>query len=96
MIHPFPVQSLQQRVSSMSANASGTVATDWTQKRDWTGTGGPAIPSGYLHANESVVVADVIYDYRPTFGLFLPETIRFTRHAYVRPRLSAKVERSTD
>ena len=96
MIHPFPVQSLQQRVSSMSANASGTVATDWTQKRDWTGTGGPAIPSGYLHANESVVVADVIYDYRPTFGLFLPETIRFTRHAYVRPRLSAKVERTSD
>jgi hypothetical protein len=51
------------------------------------------VPSGYLSANESVIVTDVVYDYRPTFGLFMPETIRFTRHAYVRPRLSVKVEK---
>jgi Flp pilus assembly protein TadG len=94
MIYPFPRQSLQQRVSSMSSNSSGTAATDWTQKRDWNGSGGPSIPAGYLAANESVVIADVIYDYRPTFGLFLPDTIRITRHAYSRPRLSAKVERT--
>lgn len=94
MIHPFPTQSLQQRISSMSSNGSGTVSTDWTQKRDWASSGGPSIPNGYLAANESVVIADVVYDYKPTFGLFLPETIRFTKHAYVRPRLSAKVERT--
>ena len=94
MIHPFPSQSLQQRLSVMTTNGSGSVTTDWTQKRSWTGAGGPSIPSGYLAANESVVIADVVYDYRPTFGLFLPDTIRITRHAYVRPRLSAKVERS--
>jgi Flp pilus assembly protein TadG len=93
MIHPFPITNLQQRVSSLSANGSGTVSTDWTAKRDYTQAGNPSVPSGYLLANESVIVTDVIYDYRPTFGLFLPETIRFSRKAYSRPRLSAKVER---
>lgn len=96
MIHPFPAERLQQRVSSMSASGTGSVSTDWTRKRDWSGTSGPAMPSGYLAASESVIVADVIYDYRPTFGLFLPETLRFTRHAYVRPRLSSKVERTAN
>jgi hypothetical protein len=93
MIHPFPTASLQQRVSSLSANSGGAVSTDWTAKRDYTQSGGPSVPTGYLLANESVIVTDVIYDYRPTFGLFLPDTIRFSRKAYSRPRLSARVEK---
>ena len=95
IIHPFPNAGLQQRVSSLSANATGSVSTDWTQKKSYTLTPGPSVPSGYLGANESVIVTDVIYDYHPTFGLFVPATIRFTRHAYVRPRLSQKVEKTS-
>lgn len=93
MIHPFPNVALQQRISSLSANSSGSVSVDWTVKKAYSGSSGPSVPSGYLAANESVIVTDVIYDYRPTFGLFLPDTIRFTRHAYVRPRLSVKVDK---
>ena len=93
MIHPFPTAGLQQRISSLSADASGTVSTDWSVKKAYLGLGGPSVPSGYLGANESVIVTDVVYDYHPTFGLFVPDTIRFTRHAYVRPRLSQKVEK---
>lgn len=93
MIHPFPHVDLQQRVSSVSANGSGSVSMDWSVKKDFTQSDGPSVPAGYLSANESVIVTDVIYDYRPTFGLFLPETIRFTRHAYSRPRLSTKVDK---
>lgn len=95
MIHPFPTVSLQQRVTSLSADNAGAVTQDWTAKRDYTLSDSASVPSGYLGANESVIVTDVVYDYRPTFGLFLPDTIRFTRHAYTRPRLSAKVERIT-
>lgn len=95
MIHPFPKVSLQQRVSSLSANAQGVVGTDWTAKKDFTQAGNPSIPDGYLTANESVIVTDVIYDYKPKFGLFLPDTIRMVRHAYVRPRLSPKVDKVT-
>ncbi|ODT88067.1 TadE/TadG family type IV pilus assembly protein [Phenylobacterium sp. SCN 70-31] len=96
IIHPFPTASLQQRVASLSANSSGSVSVDWTARRDYGSSAAPTIPSGYLAANESVIVTDVIYDYRPTFGLFLPETIRFSRRAYSRPRLSVKVERISD
>jgi Flp pilus assembly protein TadG len=93
IIHPYPTTSLQQRVTSFSANANGQVSQDWTAKRTYSASGSPTVPSGYLSANESVIVTDVIYDYKPTFGIFLPETIRFTRHAYARPRLAAKVEK---
>jgi Flp pilus assembly protein TadG len=93
MIYPFPNVSVQQRVSSLSANGSGSVSTDWTVKKGFTSPDGPSVPSGYLSANESVIVTDVVYDYKPTFGLFMPDTIRFTRHAYVRPRLSVKVDK---
>lgn len=93
MIYPFPGKGLQQRVSSISADSSGSVKTDWTSKKDYTKADGPSVPTGYLKANESVIVTDVIYDYEPTFGFFMPDTIRMTRHAYVRPRLSAKVEK---
>lgn len=93
MIHPFPSASLQQRVSSFSANASGQVSQDWTASRTYTTPGSPSAPAGYLAANESVIVTDVVYEYRPTFGLFLPETIRFTHHAYARPRLTQRVEK---
>jgi Flp pilus assembly protein TadG len=94
MIYPFPTTSLQQRVSSLVADGGGTVKVDWTAKKNYVGSDTPSVPSGYLGANESVIVTDVIYDYRPTFGLFLPETIRFSRKAYARPRLATKVERS--
>ncbi|TAL37146.1 MAG: pilus assembly protein [Phenylobacterium sp.] len=93
IIHPFPRTTLQQRVTSLSANDTGTVSQDWTAKKDYNGSSPASVPSGYLGANESVIVTDVIYDYKPTFGLFLPDTIRFTRHAYARPRLTQKVEK---
>lgn len=95
MIYPFPNVDLQQRVSSLSASASGAVSTDWTVKKAYTGTDTPSVPSNYLGASESVIVTDVIYDYKPTFGMFMPKTVRFTHHAYVRPRLSQKVEKTS-
>jgi Flp pilus assembly protein TadG len=93
MMHPFPNVRLQQRVSSISADSGGSVNTDWTSKKDYTAGDNPSVPSGYLKANESVIVTDVIYDYEPSFGFFMRDRIRMTRHAYVRPRLSAKVEK---
>lgn len=95
IMYPFPTTSLQQRLSSLTANGSGAVSQDWTSKRNFTGTTAATVPSGYLGANESVVVSDVVYDYRPAFRMFLPSNIRMTRHAYARPRLTVKVEKVT-
>ena len=96
MMHPFPNAGLQQRLSSFSASSNGTVSRDWTYARDYKASGDAAVPSGYLGANESVIVSDVIYDYEPAFGFFLPDKIRMTRHAYARPRLTLRVEKVTD
>lgn len=93
MMHPMPTVQLQQRISSMSSDGSGGAVRDWTTGKAFTDPSAPSVPHGYLDTNESVIVTDVIYDYHPSFGLFLPDTIRFTRHAYVRPRLSSKVEK---
>lgn len=94
VMHPFPTTSLQQRLTSMTANSAGTSASqDWTSKRNYTGSDPAVVPSGYLGGNESVIVADVIYDYRPTFRVFMPSSIRLVRHAYARPRLTVKVEK---
>ena len=93
MILPFPETSLGQRISSISANAAGVVTTDWTLNSSYPAGSPPSVPAGFLRANESVIVADVVYDYRPAFGLYLPTTLRFERHAYLRPRLADKVTR---
>lgn len=93
MIHPFPNVSVQQRVASMSANASSVVATDWTVTQSYTSGPSLSLPSGFLAANESVIVADVVYDYHPTLPLFMPPTIRMTHRAYARPRLSTRVDK---
>lgn len=93
MMYPLPNVRLQQRVSSLTADASGTVRTDWTVKKSFNSSEGPSVPGGYLKPNESVIVTDVVYDYQPTFGFFLPASITMTRHAYSRPRLSSKVEK---
>jgi Flp pilus assembly protein TadG len=92
LIYPFGTVSLGQRISSLSSNSSGTITVDWSVKKNYNLTGTPTVPAGYLLANESLIVTDVVYDYRPTFGLYLPTTIRFIRHAYVRPRLSTTVQ----
>lgn len=93
MIQPFPNVSVQQRVASMSANGSGTVASDWQAAQNYTSGPPLTVPNGYLLPNESVVVTDVVYDYHPTFRLFMPATIQMKARAYARPRLSSKVSK---
>lgn len=93
LIAPLPSQGLGLRISSLSADAQGRVSVDWTASRNWTQAGAPAAPAGYLAAGESVVLADVAYDYTSPIRFVLPDTIHFVRHAYVRPRLSSQVQK---
>jgi Flp pilus assembly protein TadG len=93
MIQPFSGAGLQQRVSSFVADEKGAVSRDWSVTSDgFTETGDAEAPDHFLSANESVIVTDVIYAYQPRFGVVLPASIRFERHAYARPRLSTRVE----
>lgn len=91
LVSPLATGNMGLRISSLTANAQGVVAVDWTQNSNWTIAGAASVPTGYLAANESAIVADVSYDYTSPIRYILPSTIRFVRHAYVRPRLSNQV-----
>lgn len=91
MAYPLTTSPLGQRIASMTANSAGVVTVDWTRTHNFTTTAAPTVPTGFLRANESVIVADVTYDYHPIFTVVLPATMTFRQHAYLRPRLSATV-----
>lgn len=95
LITPFSTNQLGERVSSFSADANGTVKLDWSQSQNWTASGAPSAPAGYLAANESVVVADVTYSFTSMFGLVLPSALTMQKHAYLRPRLSTSVVKTS-
>jgi Flp pilus assembly protein TadG len=93
ILSPFPTAKLGERISSLSANASGTVAVDWTVSRNWTAGGTPSAPTGYLAASESVIVAEVTFGHDALFGLVLPSVFTMQKTAYLRPRLSQQVQK---
>jgi len=93
LVAPLPTANLGLRISSLT-NTNGVVSVDWTQSQNWTQAGQPSAPAGYLAAGESAIVADVTYNYLSPIRYLLPNTIRFSRHAYVRPRLSAQVQKT--
>lgn len=95
LITPFSTNQLGERVSSFTADGNGVVKLDWSQSQNWTASGGPTAPAGYLAANESVVVADVTYSFKALFGIALPTAFTMQKHAYLRPRLSSSVAKTS-
>lgn len=92
ILSPYATGTLGARLTSMSANASGVVTTDWTVSDHYRGSA-VALPAGFLAPNESVIVADVVYRYEPMFDLFMNTGFDMRHTSYARPRISMKVER---
>jgi Flp pilus assembly protein TadG len=88
---PFSSTSLKERVTSLQADSSGNVTVGWTANRNYGSGAAASVPSGYLAANESVIVADVGYDYTSPLRFVIPGVLHFQDHAYFRPRQSAAV-----
>lgn len=93
MIRPFPAQPLGERVTSLVTDQYGVVRVDWTSSRNFPSLPAASVPAGFLKPNESILVADVVYDYQPALHFFLKDTFRLKHTSYVRPRVSTKVER---
>lgn len=93
LITPFSTNQLGERITSFTADANGVPQQDWSVTQNWTASGNPTVPTGYLAANESVVVADVTYSFKSMFGLALPNALTMQKHAYLRPRLSPQVSK---
>lgn len=93
LVAPLPTTPLGLRISSITADARGVASVDWTTSQNWTGAAAPSIPAGYLNPGESAIVADATYNWDSPLKYLLPNTIHFVKHAYVRPRLSAQVQK---
>jgi Flp pilus assembly protein TadG len=93
MIRPYPAPPLGERVTSLASDQNGVVRIDWTASRNFPSSPPASVPAGFLKPNESILVADVTYDYQPMLHFFLPASFRLKHTSYVRPRVSAKVER---
>jgi Flp pilus assembly protein TadG len=94
IITPLSTSPLKMRITSITANSAGTAHVDWSDASNWTTlTVGSTVtvPSGVLSANQSVVRADVQYNFDSTLHFVLPNGVTFNQTYYMRPRLSNSV-----
>jgi Flp pilus assembly protein TadG len=93
LVSPLPTTSVGEQISSFTADSNGAVNRDWTKSSNYSGAA-PSVPTGYLTANESVIVADVTYQFTSPLRFMIPGVVTFQKHAYVRPRLTSQVTKS--
>jgi len=97
ILQPFPTNSLQQRVTSVTVNAQGNPAVDWS-----CATGGLApytvgstyrgLPSGIVqNQGESVVVSEGRYKWSSPANYVVPGGIALAQTSYFQPRQSGTI-----
>ena len=94
IMKPFPTSTLHQRVSSIT-RINGVATVDWSRGDGMTarGTGSTiTLPADLIENGESVVVAEVTYDYDSAADYLMPGLTRFSHTYYLRPRT---VDRTT-
>ena len=94
IMKPFPTATLNQRVSSVS-RASGAATVDWSRGDGMTARGvgsSMTLPADLIEDGESVIVAEVTYDYDSAADYLMPGLTRFSHTYYLRPRT---VDRTT-
>jgi len=94
IMKPFPTATLNQRVSSIS-RASGSATVDWSRGDGMTARAVGStmtLPADLIEDGESVIVAEVTYDYDSAADYLMPGLTRFSHTYYLRPRT---VDRTT-
>ncbi|BBF80998.1 TadE/TadG family type IV pilus assembly protein [Asticcacaulis excentricus] len=96
ILEPFPAGTkLQIRISSVTRNkTTGVIAKDWDQRSNWKGSGDVStsnLTTAQLPADESLIITEVVYDFTPPIGKFLPINTTFQNKTYHHPRSGAKI-----
>jgi Flp pilus assembly protein TadG len=95
IMYPYPTDSLQMRLSSLTADANGNVTVAWSESQGMAARGKGSsvsnLPANVINANESVIMAETSYTYTSVFGQILPAPVVFNETYYLRPRGSASV-----
>ena len=95
IMSPFPADSLRQRVTSLTMDDRGRAKVDWS-RGDGLSPRSPGatvtVPEGLIAENESIVMAEVEYDFDSPIDFVLPTLTQFSNTYYLRPR---RVDRIT-
>lgn len=86
---PFPTPPLKIQLTSVTARnptAGGAPLVDWSHPAGGRVKDSAFTPSTPLATGESVIVAEVTYDYTSSIGYFIPGVKRMTHKAELRPR----------
>jgi len=95
LMAPMPTASLSMRVTSIVADSKDATTIAWTQALgSWSGvhaTPDPAVPSGIVAANGSVILSEAAYTYTSPVSDFIPVPMSFYEKFYLAPRQSTSV-----
>jgi len=94
IMKPFPTTTLHQRVSSVS-RASGSATVDWSRGDGMTARAVGStmtLPADLVEDGESVIVAEVTYDYDSAADYLMPGLTRFSHTYYLRPRTADRTD----
>lgn len=91
---PYDGSTAEMRVTSIQQE-NGKVEVAWSRAKNMTayspGTS-VTVPNGLLSNGQSVIFAEVSYDYKSTLGFFLPTAKTLSEEFYLRPRRVDAVE----
>ena len=89
IMKPFPTTTLHQRVSSVT-RIDGVDTVDWSRATgmDPRGEDSTMTLPADLVVGQSVIVAEVTYDYDSAADYLMPGLTRFSHTYYLRPRVS--------
>jgi Flp pilus assembly protein TadG len=94
IMRPFSTTTLAQRLTSVTVNSSGSPRVDWSRGSGMTPRGTDTtvtLPAGIAANGESVIMAEVTYNYESPIDVFMPSATQFTRTYYLRPRVVDRV-----
>ncbi|MEM9937338.1 MAG: TadE/TadG family type IV pilus assembly protein [Pseudomonadota bacterium] len=95
ILEPYPADVARMRVSSL-VREDGTVTVAWSDGLNLTAL--PVgqqvtVPSGLVSDGDSLILAEVEYDYESFLGYFYTEKKKLSDEFYLRPRRTNTVER---
>lgn len=89
VMKPFASSALKQRITHLTMDSTGAVNVDWSQGQGMVPRAAGetvVIPADLIATGESVVMAEVSYDYDSPIDYMLPGLTHLSNTYYLRPR----------
>jgi Flp pilus assembly protein TadG len=93
---PFPDVNAKVTVSIVKIDANGNAKVCWSNTKNGTArSGSVTVPAALNVPNTSLVWGEASYDYTPTIGYVVTNTMSLKDQIFMRPRLSESVVNSS-